>query len=176
MKKRTAIFSTAFIALVLFGFGCGGADHEDATEREIAGSPTATPTTTLTSSASPGAAGATHGVADIVRAPNAMIGKTVTIVADVDEVYGPRAFKFEEDASLAGDSDYDLLTLIPKVGSFPSVDDQWKDGKARVTGVVQRMAPKDIERELGWVLPSRLEAKFKGKPVLIARSVERLNR
>ena len=36
------------------------------------------------------------------------------------------------------------------------------------------MVPKDVEREIGWELPRSLETKFKGKPVLIARSVERL--
>ena len=38
------------------------------------------------------AAGATHRVAEITTAPNTFIGKTVTVVAEVDEVYGPRAF------------------------------------------------------------------------------------
>jgi hypothetical protein len=36
------------------------------------------------------------------------------------------------------------------------------------------MTPKDIEREIGWALPSDLESGFRGRPVLIVRSVERL--
>lgn len=123
-------------------------------------------------------AGATNRVADIIGAPNAFIGKTVTIVADVDEVYGPRAFTLDvEDVDSSGarsNDDDDLLTLIPKVGGFPSVEPQWEDYKARVTGVVQRLTPKDIEREIGWSLPSNLESSFRGKPVLIVRSIERL--
>jgi hypothetical protein len=43
-----------------------------------------------------------------------------------------------------------------------------------VTGVVLRMEPEDVEREIGWVLPSRLKSGFNGRPVLIVRSVERL--
>lgn len=196
MKKYTAIFSTAFIALILFGSGCDTAERNTATGPAMTASPTVTPMTPEISPApavSPGATaapawlaeGATHRVADITGAPNAMIGKTVTVVADIDEVYGPRAFKLnglngldglDGNSSLAGGVNKDLLALIPKVGSFPNLDDQWKNSKARVTGVVQHMTPKNVEREIGWELSSKLEAKFKGKPVLIVRSVERFNR
>jgi len=122
------------------------------------------------------AAGATNMVADITGAPNSFIGKTVTVVAEVDDVYGPRAFTLDgEGQSLAKDARKGLLTLVPKVGGFPNVDAQWKDGKARVTGVVQRMVSKDVEREIGWELPTNLKSGFMGRPVLIVRSVERLN-
>jgi len=182
MKKRAAIFSTAFITLVLLGSGCDNAERDNAAERGMTASPTDAPMMASETSPTPpptgatGTTGATHTVADITRAPNAMINKTVTVVADVDEVYGPRAFKLDEDSSPARDVDRSLLALIPKVGSFPNIDDQWKNNKARVTGVIHLMAPKNVEREIGWELPRSLEAKFKGKPVLIARSVERLGR
>ena len=125
------------------------------------------------------AAGATHRVAEITAAPNAFIGKTVTVVAEVEEVYGPRAFMLEgldEDSSPAKGAGKDLLTLVPKVGRFPNVDAQWEGDEARVTGVVQRMVVKDIEREIGWELPADLKSRFKERPVLIARSVERLSK
>jgi hypothetical protein len=124
------------------------------------------------------AAGATHRVTEITAAPNAFIGKTVTVVAEVDEVYGPRAFMLEglnEDSSRAKGAGKDLPTLVPKVGGFPKVDAQWEGDEARVTGVVQRMIIKDIEREIGWELPADLKSKFRDRPVLIARSVERLD-
>jgi hypothetical protein len=112
----------------------------------------------------------------------------VTVVAKIAEIYGPGAFtlngEVEEGAEASSFSkgaggkqsvaSKDLLTLVPKVGGFPNVDDQWKDGETRVTGVVMRMEPKDVEREIGWVMPSRLESEFKGKPVLIVRSIERI--
>ena len=123
------------------------------------------------------AAGATNMVADITGAPNSFIGKTVTVVAEVDDVYGPRAFTLDgEGQSLAKDARKGLLTLVPKVGGFPNVDAQWKDGKARVTGVVQRMVSKDVEREIGWEMSANLKSGFMGNPVLIARSVERVLR
>src|SRR5262245_25852939 len=177
MRKRAAIFFMAGAALIMFGASCG------ATEREAVAppspSPTMTPPKAHPSPSAPEwlAAGATNRVADITGDPNAFFGKTVTVVAEVDDIYGPRAFTLDvedENSSGAKSSGKDLLTLIPKVGGFPNVDAQWKDGKARVTGVVQRMEPKNIEREIGWVMPSSLKSRFKGRPVLIVRSVERL--
>ncbi|MCI0390085.1 MAG: hypothetical protein MOB07_15145 [Acidobacteria bacterium] len=185
MKKRTAIFSMAFIALVLFGSGCDAAERDTATEPAITASPTVTPMITPEPSPSPAtspgapewlADGATHSVAGITGAPKALIGKTVTVVAEVEEVYDSRAFELDGGASLTGGVKEDLLALIPKVGGFPIIDEQWKDSRARVTGVLQWMAPKNVEREIGWELPRSLEIKFKGRPVLIARSVERLVR
>src|SRR5262245_53248266 len=173
MKKRTAIFFTAFIALALFGSSCDTSEHDGATERGMTATPVVNSETYPPSAA---ATGATHSVADITGAPNSTVGKAVTVVATIDEVYSPRAFKLIEDPSLTGDANRGLLALIPKVGSFPNIDDQWKNNKARVTGVVQRMTPKDVEREIGWELQPNFESKFKGKPVLIVRSVERLNK
>jgi len=185
MKKRTAIFLMAFIAPVLFGSGCETSEHDAATEPSMTASPTVTPMITPEASPSPAtspgvpswlADGATHSVAGITGAPKALIGKTVTVVAEVDEVYNSRAFKLDGGPSLTGGVKQDLLTLVPKVGDFPIIDEQWKNSRARVTGVVLWMEPKNVEREIGWELPRSLEAKFKGKPALIARSVERLER
>jgi hypothetical protein len=191
MNKRSAIFAAAIVVLVLSGAGCGARERDDVAEPSPAVTPAMTPPTApAPSDSAPSewlAAGATNSVAEITGDPKAFLGKTVTIVAKVDEIYSPRAFTLSgEDESVSGaegagprkaDSKRGakaLLTLVPKVGGFPSVDAQWKDGKARVTGVVQRMAPKNIEREIGWVTPQGLESRFRGRPTLIARSVERL--
>lgn len=174
MRKRASIFFIAGAVLVLFGAGCG------ATEREAV-APSPSPTMALPKThPSPSApewlaAGATNRVADITDAPNAFIGKTVTVVAEVDDVYGPRAFTLDgEGPAPAKGARKGLLTLVPKVGGFPGVDAQWKGDKARVIGVVQRMVVKDVEREIGWELPASLKSRFAGDPVLIARSIERL--
>jgi len=175
MRKRGAIFFMAGAFLILSGAGCG------ATEREAVAppTPTLTPSKTHPSPSAPEwlAAGATNRVADITGAPDAFIGKTVTVVAEVDDVYGPRAFTLDgEGPAPAKGARKDLLTLVPKVGGFPDVDAQWKNDKARVTGVVQRLVVKDVEREIGWELPANLKSRFMSRPVLIARSFERLNR
>jgi hypothetical protein len=173
MMNSSAIFAVAFITLISFGSSCDTKDRDNMTE------PSPTPSAPPETHPSPSApewlaAGATHRVADITGAPKASIGKTVTVVAEVDEVYGPRAFTLEGNEDHAKVARKDLLTLVPKVGGFPKVDAQWKDSEARVTGVVQRMIVKDVEREIGWELPAKLKSRFKGGPVLIARSVERL--
>jgi hypothetical protein len=174
MKKRSAIFAAALAVLVGFGAGCGATERDHVAEP----SPTVTPAMTPpeghpspSTTAAPEwlAAGATNRVAEITGAPNAFLGKTVTVVSEVDDVYGQLAFTLKGDGP-----GKDMLTLVPKVGGFPKIDAQWKGGKARVTGVVQPMIPKDVEREIGWVMPLDLESKFRGRPVLIVRSVERL--
>ena len=120
MKKRTAIFSMAFIVLVLFGSGCDTAERDTATEPAMTASPTVTPMITPETSPSPAtsparrhptwlADGATHSVADITGAPKALIGKTVTVVAKVEEVYGSRAFELDGGDSLTGGVKKDLL-------------------------------------------------------------------
>ena len=189
MKKRPVFFAAALTALAVFGSDCSPTERGNVAEQSPTVTPAMTPSEAQPSpSPSPApewlAAGATNRVEDITGAPKAFIGKTVTVVAKVADIYGPRAFTLngEDEASSlskgAGGkrtgAGKDLLTLLPKVGGFPDVDDQWKDGKARVTGVVMRMEPKDVEREIGWVMPARLESGFKGKPALIARSIERL--
>jgi hypothetical protein len=185
MKKRTAIFWTAFIAPVLFGCGCDSAERGVTTEPAMTASPTVTPMVTPQTSpppaSSPGAPawladGATHSVAGVTGAPKALIGKTVTVVAEVEKVYDSRAFALDGDESPTRGAKVSLLALIPKVGGFPNINEDWQNRRARVTGVVQWMEPLSVEREVGWELPRSLEAKFKGKPVLIARSVERLER
>jgi hypothetical protein len=201
MNKRPAIFAAAFVVLVLFGSACGSRERDEMAEPSPTVAPAMTPpSTSLPAAPAPSAspvpewlaAGATNRVEEITGAPKAFLGKTVTVVAKVDNIYNPRAFTLngEDEAAPAAKAasprrarskrthhpkaGKDLLTLVPKVGGFPSVDAQWKDSKARVTGVVLRMAPEAVEREIGWVLPRTLESRFKGRPVLIVRSVERL--
>ncbi len=187
MKNRRAIFSKAFIVLALFVSGCDSAERDTATDQATTASPKVSPMITPEKKPSPEtspgtgqwpewlANGATHSVAGITSAPRALIGKTVTVVANVEEVYGSRAFKLDGGESRRGD-DKDLLALIPKVGGFPVIDEQWVNNRARVTGVIQWMAPAYVEREIGWELPRSLEAKFKGGLVLIVRHLELLER
>jgi hypothetical protein len=172
MRKRALIFFMALIVLVSFDAGCGATDRDATVEPSpTAPSPITHPSPSATEWLT---AGATNRVEEITGAPNAFIGKTVTVVAKIDEVYGPRAFTLgAEGPPPTRGARKNLLTLVPKVGGFPEVGAQWKDGKARVTGVVQRMVVKDVEREIGWELTANLKSRFMGKPVLIARSVGR---
>jgi hypothetical protein len=114
-------------------------------------------------------------VADLVDAPNSYVGKTVTVEADVEEVFGPRAFALDEDAPLAGGIDNNLLVFSKAAGDLADIDDEWLNNTVRVTGKVGRMSVVEIERELGWDLDPQLETELEGAgPVLIASSVDRI--
>ena len=203
MNKRASSLFAVFVGLILLVANCEAPEHDSAALPS--GASTTSPETADLpgeSASPPDPTGATHRVIDIVRSPEKLIGKSVTIIADVGEVYGGRAFNLREaplssrdsgpespensrsekspdslkSPDIPGNLGEGLLTLIPKVGSFPTADTTWSGARARVTGVVQELAVKDIEREIGWELGPDLTAKFKGKPVLIARSVERFKK
>jgi hypothetical protein len=115
-------------------------------------------------------------VADIVGNPSDYAGKSVTLIADVEEVFGPRAFALDEDAPLAGGVDRDLLVLSKKASNLSDIDDQWLNNKVRVTGTVQRWSLVEIEREVGWDLEPQIETELEGAgAVLIADSITRVN-
>lgn len=184
MKKHIAIFSPAFIALVMFITACEPADRGAMTEPAITPTPMATPMMTPTpETPSPGVTpgeqgmpeGATHRLPDITGNPDRVMGQTVTVVADIEQIYSQRAFRLRGDSPQAGEARNQLLALTSRAGNLPNIDDQWRGAKVRVTGVVQRMDPRNIEREIGWDLPSNLETEYRGRPVLIARSIERAN-
>ena len=106
------------------------------------------------------------------------IGKTVTVVADVQEVLGPRAFTLDEDDVLTGGIDNDMMVLSPQAGNLTAIENDWtKNNKVRVTGTVHKVAVVEIEREVGWDLDRKIEAELDDvKAVLVASSVERLQR
>jgi hypothetical protein len=169
MRKRKAIFLMAGLTLALLVAGC----ETDRTADRTTVSETPTPTVTTTPMT--GMEQGTVRVADITGNWANYDGKTVTVVADVEEVLGPRAFKLDEDAPLAGGIDNDLLVLSPRAGNLANIDDQWLNNKVRVTGTVRRFMTSEIEREIGWDLDRKLESEYEGKkPVLIATSVERV--
>jgi hypothetical protein len=111
-------------------------------------------------------------VADLVGDPQRYVGQTVTVEADVEEVWTPYAFSLDEDAPL----DQDLLVFSPKATHLAAIDDQWIDNRARVTGTVRIMSVAELEREIGWDLDPELEAELEDvRPVLIASTVVRAN-
>ena len=118
----------------------------------------------------------TTRVADITGNPAQFLGKTVTVEADVDEVLSPYAFELDEDSPIAGGIDNDLVVAWPSSLGLTDLDNKWLRNKVRVTGVVGRYTVTELKREISRDLSAKLEAKVKNKPVLIATSVERLNR
>lgn len=155
-------------ALSIGAVACNGnADYVDDTD-------TARNDTAITGSVGTTGDG-TVRVADVVAAPDEYFGRTVTLEADVEEVFGPRAFALDEDAPFAGGIDNDLLVLSKEAGSLADIDDRWLNNKVRVTGTVGRMSVVDVERELGWDLDPEIEVELeRAGAVLIASSVNRV--
>jgi hypothetical protein len=116
-------------------------------------------------------------VGKIVGNLNDYLGKTVTVVADVQEVLGPRAFTLDEDDVLAGGIDNDMLVVSPQAENLTPIENNWLKNKVRVTGTVRGVAVAEIEREVGWDLDRKIKAEFNDvNAVLVASSVERLQR
>jgi len=116
----------------------------------------------------------TVDIADLMENPRAYMGRTVTVVADLEEAYGPNAFTLDEDALLRGGIDRDLLVL-GRSGTLAQIDDQWLNNKVRVTGTVGVMSVVEVERELGLDLDRQIEVEVeRAGAILIANSVERV--
>jgi hypothetical protein len=127
--------------------------------------------------AAAGTVGGEVTVGTITGDLNNYLGKTVTVVADVQEVLSRRAFTLDEDDALAGGIDNDMLVLSPQAGNLKPVEDDWTKNKVRVTGTVRGIAVVEIEREIGWDLDPKIVAELEDvKAVLVASSVERLQR
>lgn len=161
-------------AILLLGLA---ACDQPATNREPETRTTEPVTTTTPERTTTAESSGTLRVADIMSAPATYAGRTVTVVADVDEVFGPRAFALDEDSPLAGGIDNDLLVFSPKAGTLANLDDKWTNNKVRVTGTIRIMPAADLERELGWDLDRKIEGRIdERKPVLVASSVERVTK
>ncbi len=75
---------------------------------------------------------------------------------------------------VAGGIDNDLIVAYPQSASLAAIDDRWLNNKVRVTGTVRRLTMVELERELGRNLTTELEAEIRTRPILVARSVERV--
>jgi hypothetical protein len=166
MKNVTAILACA-VAIALAAPACERAPADADRPNE----PAATSDAVGTSGDSPAG---TVRVAELMTSPDEYFGKTVTVVADVEEVYGPNAFALDEDAPVAGGIDNDLLVFSKKAGTLADIDDQWLNNKVRVTGTVGKMTVVELEREIGWDLDRQIEVEVeKAGAVLVASSISR---
>lgn len=88
-----------------------------------------------------------------------LIGKTVTVNGEVEEVISPKAFIIEGERFF---NDPELLVL--NISGSPIVD----DSNIQVTGTVRQFLKSEVERDVGLNLAAELAAKFTDKPVLVA--------
>ena len=96
-------------------------------------------------------------------------GKTVTVKAEVENVYDSRSFTLDEDSVFAGP---DVLVLVPA----GMTSDLRNDQKVMVTGVVRQYVTSELERDFDWfkngkLVTTKTDVDFKLRPVLVASSL-----
>lgn len=168
LKIKTAVY-TLILSLAVIGAGCDD-KSEVTTNRTVA---TNVNTVNVNTVQTPVSGETTLKVADITGNPTRYAGQTVTVRSDVEAAYGANVFRLDDDSVLEGGIDNDLLVIAPPKANLISVDKDWFDKEAMVTGTVRNFVVAEIEREYGIDLDTEIEAEFKNKPVLIATSVRR---
>ena len=103
---------------------------------------------------------------DLESNPQQYIGKTVSVDAEVEEVFGPRVFKIDEHDWM--DFEGELLVYVPTdLAALVREED-----RVTVTGQVKRFVKADLENEWGWGdIDDTLEVKLGTRPVLVASHV-----
>jgi hypothetical protein len=103
---------------------------------------------------------------DIANKPDDYYNKPVSVVAEVEKVYGPSAFTLDK-GGLTGS---DVLVIAENPKRPPTEDDD-----VMVTGTVRRMDAAELQRSYPWFRPDQYPAEvleqFKDKPVIVATSV-----
>jgi hypothetical protein len=168
MRSWKSITTIGALALSIAAFGCDRTEKRTTTETQPA------PQAGRPSDAAP-AANTEMRVEDLVKDADKYIGQEVTVVGEMDEVLSPHAFALDEDSIIEAGIDNDLLVFYPKSLELAPLDDAWLNDYVRVTGTVGRMTVTEIEREVGWDLEPKIEARIEKKgPVLIAKRVDRV--
>lgn len=91
-----------------------------------------------------------------------LIGKTVTVSGEIEEVISPKAFTIEGDQLFK-----DPEMLVVNATEAPIIEDTL----VQVTGTVSELVGSEIERKFDLNLAQEFEVEFRDKPVLIATAV-----
>ena len=98
--------------------------------------------------------------------PTTYIGKTVSVDAEIEDVYGPRVFTIDEPNW--GDLEGELLVYVPS----PLAAIVRENDRVTVTGEVKRFVEADFEDEWGWLgVDDTTEVKLGKRPVLVATKI-----
>lgn len=105
---------------------------------------------------------------DVAENTEQLIGQTVTVEGEVENIVGANAFRMQENELFGGDE----VLIVNANPTVPISDDQ----NIRVTGEVRQFVVADFERDydLNWDLEvqQQLEAEYQNKPVIVAESIE----
>ena len=94
------------------------------------------------------------------------IGKTVSVDAEVEEVYGPRVFSIDEPNW--ADLDGEILVYVPStLAALVREDD-----RVTVSGTVKKFVKADFENDWGWLdTDNDIDARLSLRPVLVAERI-----
>ena len=104
---------------------------------------------------------------DLEENPGQYIGKTVSVDAEVEEVFGPRIFTIDERNW--GDLDGEVLVFVPSPLAALVRDDD----RITVTGTLKRFVEVELDKEWGWLGldDKELEVELSKRPVLVASRI-----
>lgn len=106
------------------------------------------------------------GIDDLEDNPSQYRGKTVSVDAEVEEVFGPRLFTIDERNW--GDLDGELLVFVPTPLAAMVRDDD----RITVTGTVKPFTEVELDEEWGWLgLDKEIEVELSKRPVFIASRI-----
>ncbi len=103
-------------------------------------------------------------VGDVAESGNDLVGRSVTVSAEIDDVYGPAAF------SLVGDPDLLVLTSKKLQREEPLAFGLGERDVVRVSGTVRTLDRRLLEA-LGIDLSADVVERWRGDPVVVAASV-----
>jgi hypothetical protein len=105
-------------------------------------------------------------IGDLEDDPTKYVGKTISVTAEVEEVFGPRLFKIDEPNW--ADLDGEVLVYLPSnLAALVREND-----RVTVTGTVKTMMRADLEREVGWLeADPDFELEFASRPVIVADKI-----
>ncbi|MDQ3541355.1 MAG: hypothetical protein M3440_11770 [Chloroflexota bacterium] len=94
------------------------------------------------------------------------MGKTISVDAEIEKVFGPRVFTIDEPNW--GDLDGEILVYVPTaLAALVRQDD-----RVTITGMVKPFVRAEVEREWGWLgLEREVEIDLAKKPVLVASRI-----
>lgn len=103
---------------------------------------------------------------DLEDNPASFIGQTVSVDAEVEEIYGPRLFTIDEPnwADLGGE----VLVYVPS--ALAALVDE--DDRVTVTGTIERRPVTTLESEWGWLgFDPDISIETSDEPVLVASQI-----
>lgn len=125
--------------------------------------------TMLSACASEGATSDDSGLLDaIIDDPTAYLGQQVTLEGRIGELYGPNAFRVEQDSAIepVGDG---LLVVVAEGAVHP--DDLSPEMDIQLTGQLRPYNPAEIEQQLGASFQPLVQGISEGDPLLLAERI-----